>query len=285
MREQVDNTKQAWRGLFIRMGIMKPVQRIAFTGERKGAGGGPTATRALSPEILAPPGGGGLPAGIGTDGGTETPPGMPRMQMYQRYLEQLQEDMDNWSDYMKNQWAGLAMDAEGSMGNMFANMIQDGKNWRDHMAGFFNDIARAASQMAGQAVARQLFGSILEGIAGGAGGKTGGTFENPMAVYGAPEAHQGGIVGMSARRRVSAAAFLGAPRLHNGLRSDEVPAILQKGEQVIPKNEVGGGNVTINVSTPDASATQRWLWEQRKNIANMMTQARNENHTYGREQR
>jgi hypothetical protein len=71
---------------------------------------------------------------------------------------------------------------------------------------------------------------------------------------------------------VSAAAFLGAPRLHNGLRSDEVPAILQKGEQVIPKNEVGGGNVTINVSTPDASATQRW-------------QARNENHTYGREQR
>lgn len=214
----------------------------------------------------------------GTDGGAAI---STRKTFYQRYLEQLQHDMNNWTDYMKDQWAGLAMDAEGAMGNMFANMIQDGKNWRDHMAGFFNDIARAASQMAGQAVARQLFGSIIGGVAGGAaGGTTSGS------VWSQPH-HQGGIVGqMSARRRVSAAMFLGAPRLHGGLRSDEVPAILQKGEQVIPKNEVGGGGpVNLNFYSHDPDGAYRLFYNNRKVIANMMTQARNENHTYGREQR
>jgi hypothetical protein len=42
-----------------------------------------------------------------------------------------------------------------------------------------------------------------------------------------------------------------APRLHGGLARDEFPAILQKGETVIPKGGAGGGgggalNVTIN---------------------------------------
>ena len=47
-------------------------------------------------------------------------------------------------------------------------------------------------------------------------------------------------------------AFAGAPRLHSGLAADEYPAILQRGEEVIPKNKVGQKqekseeNATIN---------------------------------------
>lgn len=55
--------------------------------------------------------------------------------------------------------------------------------------------------------------------------------------------HEGGEVGASSapKRKVSASAFAGAPRMHGGgLASDEVPAILQKGERVIPKDETGG---------------------------------------------
>ena len=66
-------------------------------------------------------------------------------------------------------------------------------------------------------------------------------------------AHGGGIVGsISGRRNVSSALFAGAPRLHNGLASDEFPTILQRGETVIPR---GGGvgatppNVIINNET------------------------------------
>lgn len=204
----------------------------------------------------------------GTDGGTMTPPGAPPMRRYQRYLEQLQHDMDNSTEYIKDQWAELAMDSERSLGNMFGNMIQDGKNWRDHMAGFFNDIGRAASQMAGQTAARAIFGSIL-----------GGGVQATVA-------HQGGIVGqMSASRRVSGAAFLGAPRLHGGLRSDEVPTILQKGEQVIPKGENGGGStINFNVSAIDGPSVDRFLQQHRKRIANMMSQTGRENHTFGRGQ-
>lgn len=67
--------------------------------------------------------------------------------------------------------------------------------------------------------------------------------------------HAGGDVGSSAypRRSVSPLAFLGAPRFHDGvanlgLRPDEQPAILQKGETVLPRGfSMGGGGVSISV--------------------------------------
>ncbi|HEY2825252.1 MAG TPA: hypothetical protein VGI83_06880 [Gemmatimonadales bacterium] len=59
--------------------------------------------------------------------------------------------------------------------------------------------------------------------------------------------HAGGIVGSGGpSRHVPAFAFQGAPRFHSGLAADEFPAILQKGEQVIPK---GGGGSTMHVVT------------------------------------
>lgn len=55
----------------------------------------------------------------------------------------------------------------------------------------------------------------------------------------------GGVGGRS--RAVSAATFIGAPRLHDGLAPDEFPAILQKGERVIPKSQAGGGGSPVNI--------------------------------------
>lgn len=51
--------------------------------------------------------------------------------------------------------------------------------------------------------------------------------------------HSGGIVGspFTPKRMVSSATFMNAPRLHKGLANDEYPAILQRGEKVIPKNQ------------------------------------------------
>ena len=62
----------------------------------------------------------------------------------------------------------------------------------------------------------------------------------------APTNHRGGIVGKDAteKRRISPLWFLNAARYHSGgiagLKPDEVPTILQRGEQVIPKNQVTG---------------------------------------------
>jgi hypothetical protein len=51
--------------------------------------------------------------------------------------------------------------------------------------------------------------------------------------------HQGGMAGYAeAYRTVDSSAFLGARRYHWGMGPDEVPAILQRGEVVLPKGTV-----------------------------------------------
>ncbi|MDX0194308.1 hypothetical protein GOC06_12605 [Sinorhizobium meliloti] len=62
--------------------------------------------------------------------------------------------------------------------------------------------------------------------------------------------HGGGIVGPGhgPRRNVNPLMFANAPRLHNGLLPGEFPAILQRGEMVIPRSMVkrGGGTMIDN---------------------------------------
>jgi len=75
--------------------------------------------------------------------------------------------------------------------------------------------------------------------------------------------HKGGIVGESTKKTVKAPEYLlsMAPRLHNGLAADEFPAILQKGEQVIPKNQVNQQpKITLNIinkTSHDVTAEQK----------------------------
>jgi len=55
----------------------------------------------------------------------------------------------------------------------------------------------------------------------------------------------GGMVGLAGTHMtVPAGMFIGAPRLHDGLASDEFPAILQKGEIVLPKG-FGQNNIDV----------------------------------------
>ena len=76
-----------------------------------------------------------------------------------------------------------------------------------------------------------------------------------LGYFGVGVKHDGGVVGQGggSSRQVSPLAFAGAQRFHTGgmvgLRPDEVPIIAQKGEVVIPKNQVGrgGGGGDINV--------------------------------------
>ncbi|MDX0438925.1 phage tail protein [Sinorhizobium medicae] len=71
--------------------------------------------------------------------------------------------------------------------------------------------------------------------------------------------HGGGIVGPGhgPRRNVSPLLFANAPRLHNGLLPGEFPAILQRGEMVIPRSMVkrGGGTMIDNSQTSYGDVT------------------------------
>lgn len=94
-----------------------------------------------------------------------------------------------------------------------------------------------------------LFTAVAGQAAGGGGGNTTAT-----------ELHTGGIVGSAGKARsVPSTTFIGAPRFHQGLKPDEFPAILQKGEEVVAKDQVGKNrrgdqNVTFNITTPDPNA-------------------------------
>lgn len=115
-------------------------------------------------------------------------------------------------------------------------------------------------------------GGILSSILGGGGSSSGGGIMSLLGGGGGSAA--GGIsdlaglfhtgtsyVGNPGRSiPVSPNLFIGAPRLHSGLAPDEFPAILQHGEEVIPrggKRRGGKGDVHIHLSTPDAASFGR----------------------------
>ncbi len=125
---------------------------------------------------------------------------------------------------------------------------------RDSFQGFFKDIltGRSGVDALSDALGRlgdrlidlalnQVFNSLFQT---GAGGSQGGLLASLL--------HTGGVAGAGgARRAVSPLVFAGAPRMHSGgLAGNEVPAILKRGEIVIPENfpknrERSGINVQV----------------------------------------
>jgi lambda family phage tail tape measure protein len=120
----------------------------------------------------------------------------------------------------------------------------------------FADFARSVEADLLRIIARQAiaFGASQAGVSGFLGGLFGsGTFADTAAV----SVHSGGVIGAGGGmpRSVDSRVFIGAPRMHSGgLAGDEVPAILQRGERVIPRGGSAmpglvqhfhiGGNVT-----------------------------------------
>ena len=93
------------------------------------------------------------------------------------------------------------------------------------------------------------FSNPLGGVGGGAPGVT--QIGTPTTGLTTPAyiAHTGWNVGMEAgtSRMVSSALFANAPRLHSGLRDDEYPAILQRGEEVRPRGSKRDVDVKVEI--------------------------------------
>ncbi|UXU75675.1 MULTISPECIES: phage tail tape measure C-terminal domain-containing protein [unclassified Paracoccus (in: a-proteobacteria)] len=150
-------------------------------------------------------------------------------------------------------YAAKARDIGGDIGSALVGAFQSAENaigdfvktgkldFRDLVTSMIADLAKLAAR-------RFILGPIANALSGALGG-AGGIFANIL--------HAGGIVGSPGRgRMVPALAFAGAPRMHSGgwagLRPDEVPAILQRGERVLSRREAAGygqaGASTVNVT-------------------------------------
>ncbi|ARJ69132.1 phage tail tape measure C-terminal domain-containing protein [Paracoccus contaminans] len=150
-------------------------------------------------------------------------------------------------------YAAKARDIGGDIGSALVGAFQSAENaigdfvktgkldFRDLITSMIADLAKLAAR-------RFILGPIANALSGALGG-AGGIFANIL--------HAGGMVGAPGPGRVvPAMAFVGAPRMHNGgwagLRPDEVPAILQRGERVLSRREAAGygqsGASTVNVT-------------------------------------
>jgi hypothetical protein len=149
----------------------------------------------------------------------------------------------------------LTTDFAVGLGRDFRGALRAGaKGWEAFGEAGINALTRLSDKlidMATQNLVAQAFGgssggggifSLFSSFFGGSGGAGGGNtiLHNPggfSAAFPAPVAHGGGVIGQTAfpTRYVHPAYFENAPRFHMG--SDEVPAILQKGERVIPAGQ------------------------------------------------
>ena len=156
-----------------------------------------------------------------------------------------------------------------------ANFVKTGKlSFGDLVTSILADLAKLAAR-------KFILGPIasaLDDVLGNLGG--GGLFGT---MVGAAVHHAGGIVGGSApMRAVPMLAFAGAPRMHSGgfagLRPDEVPAILQKGERVLSRRETAeygaGGPVTVNIQTRDAESFRQSRTQVASDIARAVSLGR-----------
>ena len=156
-----------------------------------------------------------------------------------------------------------------------ASFVKTGKlSFGDLVTSILADLAKLAAR-------KFILGPIanaLDGVLGQFGG--GGLFAGigEAAVH-----HAGGIVGGNApMRAVPIMALAGAPRMHSGgfagLRPDEVPAILQKGERVLSRQETAGygagGNVSITIQARDAESFRQSRTQVASDIARAVSLGR-----------
>ena len=146
---------------------------------------------------------------------------------------------------------------------VLGGFIKDLKAGKSATEALSNALDKVADKLLDMALSN-LFGRALGGGGGGGRGLLGG-FLIPGIL------HSGGVAGRDGYghgRAVSPSVFAGAQRYHKGgvagLRPGEVPAILQRGEVVIPKGKAsGGGTETIHILLQDDSGRMASIADQR----------------------
>lgn len=132
------------------------------------------------------------------------------------------------------------------------------------------------ADLAKLAARRFILGPIANALAGALGG-AGGIFANIL--------HAGGMVGSPGPgRMVPAMTFANAPRMHAGgwagIKPDEVPAILQRGERVLSRREAAGydqtsaaPNVSVTIMSRDAESFRQSRTQVAADIARAVSLA------------
>lgn len=138
-------------------------------------------------------------------------------------------------------------DLKDTAGSALSGFAQDLLQGASAAQALSNQLARIADKLI-QMAADQLVSAAFGGLLGGGGGI--GRIDISGGASSIGLFHTGGLVGYEqpSSRVVSHDVFIGAPRFHSGgLVPGEVPAILQRGEEVLTQNDprhiLNGGRV------------------------------------------
>jgi len=172
--------------------------------------------------------------------------------------------MEKAAEKSSNDLIDLSQRTADAMEQNFSDFFFDAltgqfKSLGDYARGILRSIQRAFGDYLGQGLKQLLFGTPSTGsgnavsgaVAGGAVGAIGSAIGDYTSLWTGSSLifHQGGVVGETAVPSISAPSslFINAPRLHSGLYPDEYPAILQRGETVIPRS-AGASSLSKNAA-------------------------------------
>jgi hypothetical protein len=202
-------------------------------------------------------------------GSAELPTGQPsaidEMEETASRMEQICGDV---ADYARRAFSSI----EGSMTDSIQGMLEGTTSFKDGFIGIMNGIQSAFMRMISELIVRWIMFQALTGMglnAGsllGIGQATGAAGQAAMPIVDVGEGHAGGIVGITKWP---------VRRLHQGLKSDEFPAVLQRGELVIPKSQVqaggsGGSAPTIVIQAIDTQTGAQFLMRNEKSLATVI---------------
>lgn len=143
----------------------------------------------------------------------------------------------------------LAGGATGAVDQFFQS-IGNGVNAIQALGDAFRQFAADFLRQIAQMILKQVILNMLQSAMGGSGGKGGGVGATIASAVSGLFRHSGGMVGSGGGYKpVPLSAFAGATRYHTGgiagLKPDEVPSILKRGEEVLtagdPRHRANGG--------------------------------------------
>lgn len=202
---------------------------------RGGAQGGATAPLPKMPKMeIRGPGSVTQPQ---TEGGYG-PGSNLQVQMFADMIQGAEEFGETWAKIEPNVFAGIEHLAKGfeetgkeifsvseqmkySIEDNFINALDNVIDKTMSVSDAFKNMVGSILRDLGTMMVRKAMGPLLD------------------TIFSALPFHGGGVVGQPGgmARQVSPLAFVGAPRLHSGLKHDEYPAVLQRGEEVTAKGE------------------------------------------------
>jgi tape measure domain-containing protein len=168
-------------------------------------------------------------------------------------MDQAKNKAEEAADGMSLSAEEAAKRIQGALGDELYNLMQG--NFDSIGDAFASMLQRMAAELAAAQIMKML-ADLGESISSSGGGSSSNIWADLFAAFASTQNHSGGLAGQGATRMVSPLAFVSAPRFHSGglpgIAANEVPVILEKGEEVLtrddPRHVMNGGGGSVKVT-------------------------------------